>query len=78
MRFHQLLARTALILAIIHPFLYRGQIDYQRPWDVTRQLTLTTDFGALTTGLLDGSCCRLSFYSRSLAISCHTGTKPGV
>ena len=51
MRFHQLLARTALALAIVHPFLYRGQFDYQRPWDVTRQLTLSTDFGALTTGL---------------------------
>lgn len=52
MRFHQLLARTALILAIVHPFLYRGPFGYQRPWDVTRQLTLTTDIGALTTGLL--------------------------
>lgn len=51
MRFHQLLARTALALAIVHPFLYRGPFDYQRPWDVTRQLTLSTDFGALTTGL---------------------------
>lgn len=52
MRFHQLLARTALALAILHPFLYRGQFDYQRPWDSTRALTLTTDLGALTTGLL--------------------------
>lgn len=52
MRFHQLLARTALTLALIHPFLYRGLFDYQRPWDVTRQLTLTTDFTALTTGLV--------------------------
>lgn len=52
MRFHQLLARTALALAVVHPFLYRGLFDYQRPWDVTRQLTLTTDIGALTTGLL--------------------------
>ncbi|MDF2371244.1 MAG: ferredoxin reductase family protein [Rhizobiaceae bacterium] len=52
MRFHQLLARTALALALIHPFLYRGLFGYQRPWDVTRQLTLTTDFTALTTGLV--------------------------
>lgn len=52
MRFHQLLARSALVLAIVHPFLYRGLFDYQRPWDVTRQLTLTTDIGALSTGLL--------------------------
>ena len=52
MRAHQLLARTALALALVHPFLYSGQFDYQRPWDTTRQLTLTTDFGALTSGLL--------------------------
>ena len=51
MRFHQLLARTALALAIIHPFLYRGQFDSQRPWDVTRQLTLTVDVGALSSGV---------------------------
>jgi len=52
MRFHQLLARSALILAIVHPFLYRGPFGYQRPWDVTRQLTLSTEFGDLTTGLV--------------------------
>ncbi len=52
MRFHQLLARSALVLAVVHPFLYSGPFGYQRPWDVTGQLTLTTDFGALTTGLL--------------------------
>ncbi|MGI9356612.1 MAG: ferredoxin reductase family protein [Rhizobiaceae bacterium] len=51
MRFHQLLARSALALAIVHPFLYRGPFAYQKPWDVTRQLTLSTDIGALTTGL---------------------------
>lgn len=51
MRFHQLLARTALALALIHPFLYRGQFDYQRPWDMTRQLTLTMDVGALSSGV---------------------------
>ena len=52
MRFHQLLARTGLALAVVHPFLYRGQFGYQRPWDTTRQLTLTVDAGALSTGII--------------------------
>lgn len=52
MLYHQLLARTALILALVHPFLYRGDFDYQRPWDPTRQLTLTNNFDALATGLV--------------------------
>ncbi len=51
MRFHQLLARTALVLAMVHPFLYRGPFGDQRPWDTTRELTLTVDFGGLGTGL---------------------------
>lgn len=51
MRFHQLLARTALVLAMVHPFLYRGPFGDQRPWDTTRQLTLSMDFGGLSTGL---------------------------
>ncbi|MHA6264989.1 ferredoxin reductase family protein [Arenibacterium sp. CAU 1754] len=41
MRFHQLLARTALVLALIHPFLYRGERDAPLVWDTTRQLTLS-------------------------------------
>ncbi len=52
MRFHQLLARTALVLALIHPFLYNSPFNPQYPWDVTRQLTLTSDFSALVTGIL--------------------------
>lgn len=51
MRAHQLLARVALILVLIHPFLYRAPFDYQRPWDVTRQLTLTDNMSALSSGL---------------------------
>jgi predicted ferric reductase len=51
MRFHQLFARSAVILALIHPFLYRAPFNPQLPWDATRQLTLTTDSTALTTGL---------------------------
>jgi len=52
MRFHQLLGRTALVLALVHPFLYRTAFNPQRPWDATRELTLTSDFTALTTGIL--------------------------
>jgi len=52
MLYHQLLARTALVLALVHPFLYRGDFNYQRPWDPTRQLTLANDFDSLATGLI--------------------------
>ncbi|TMV09794.1 hypothetical protein FGK63_01620 [Ruegeria sediminis] len=41
MRWHQLLARVALVLALIHPFLYRAERNPAYPWDVTRQLTLS-------------------------------------
>ncbi|WP_461403651.1 ferredoxin reductase family protein [Falsiruegeria mediterranea] len=52
MRFHQVMARTALGFALLHPFLYRGTPSGgQRPWDPTRQLTITTDFSALFTGI---------------------------
>jgi predicted ferric reductase len=51
MRFHQLLARTALALALLHPFLYQAPFAAQRPWDPTRQLTLTGDIAALGSGL---------------------------
>jgi predicted ferric reductase len=52
MRFHQLLARTALAFAILHPFLYVSPFGNQRPWDPTRQLTLTSEIGALGSGAL--------------------------
>lgn len=52
MRFHQLMARLALGFALLHPFLYQGTPSGgQRPWDPTRQLTITTDFSALSTGI---------------------------
>ncbi|WP_394178251.1 ferric reductase-like transmembrane domain-containing protein [Yoonia maritima] len=52
MRFHQLMARTALVFAMLHPFLYRGSPSGgARPWDATRQLTVTTDFTNLATGI---------------------------
>lgn len=40
MRFHQLLARTAVALIAVHPFLYRAERNPPYPWDETRQLTL--------------------------------------
>ena len=52
MRFHQLLARTALALALLHPFLYQSPFNPQLPWDPSRQLTLTHDLGSLGTGIL--------------------------
>ncbi len=52
MRAHQLLARTALAAAIVHPFLYRGERDAAYPWDTTRTLTITTDFGLLWSGIV--------------------------
>ncbi|MEL6620931.1 MAG: ferredoxin reductase family protein [Pseudomonadota bacterium] len=52
MRFHQLIARTALVFALLHPFLYDGSpAGGTRPWDPTRQLTVTTDFSVLSTGI---------------------------
>lgn len=52
MRFHQLIARTAVVLALIHPFLYQTGFNPQRPWDVTRQLTLTPDIESLGSGIV--------------------------
>lgn len=51
MRLHQLFARTALALALIHPFFYATPFNPPYPWDVTRQLTLTADLGALWSGI---------------------------
>jgi len=52
MRFHQLLARSALVLALVHPYLYRAPFNPPYPWDVTRQLTLSTDVAGIVTGYL--------------------------
>ena len=53
MRIHQVMARTALIFAVLHPLFYQGTLSGgQRPWDVTRQLTITTDFPVLASGVL--------------------------
>ena len=53
MRFHQVMARVALVFALLHPFFYGGSlVGGQRPWDQTRVLTVTTDFSALSTGIV--------------------------
>ncbi len=53
MRFHQLMARAALAFAMVHPFLYTGTpAGGPRPWDPARELTITTEFWALSTGIL--------------------------
>lgn len=53
MRVHQVMARVALAFALLHPLFYQGTAaGGLRPWDVTRQLTLTTDFAALATGII--------------------------
>lgn len=51
MRIHQLLARTALVLALAHPFLYRAEQDAAYVWDTTRAFTVTSDFSALWSGI---------------------------
>lgn len=52
MRFHQVMARAALIFALLHPFLYGATPSGgARPWDPTRQLTLTTDILYLSSGI---------------------------
>ncbi|MFT6774059.1 MAG: putative ferric reductase [Paracoccaceae bacterium] len=51
MRFHQLFARTALALAMVHPFLYASPFNPPLGWDATRALTLTVDIGALAGGI---------------------------
>lgn len=53
MRIHQLMARTALAFALVHPFLYGGSPSGgQRPWDITNQLTINTDFTDLLSGIV--------------------------
>jgi len=52
MRFHQVMARTALVFALVHPFLFRGALTGdRRPWDPTRHLTVTGDFPDLVSGI---------------------------
>lgn len=53
MRIHQLLARTALVFILLHPFLYQTPyLTFPLPWDVSRQLTLGLTAGSLASGLI--------------------------
>lgn len=53
MRVHRVLGITALITAFAHPFFFTGSLSGgDRPWDPTRALTITTDFGAMASGIL--------------------------
>lgn len=52
MRFHQLLARSALALVVLHPFLYATPIAPSLPWDATRRSTLDLGGASLATGIL--------------------------
>tara|TARA_E500000318_G_scaffold107776_1_gene117536 strand:- start:2303 stop:3625 length:1323 start_codon:yes stop_codon:yes gene_type:complete len=53
MRFHQLVARTALIFVLVHPYLYSAEfLGTPLPWDPTGQFTLGLDAGSLITGLI--------------------------
>ncbi len=52
MRVHQMMARTALVFAVLHPLLYQGtNPGGPRQWDPTRQLTVTTEFLPLASGI---------------------------
>ncbi len=51
MRTHQVVARTGLALALVHPFLYSLPMNPARPWDVTRATTITADPAALGSGI---------------------------
>jgi len=50
MRFHQLLARSALALVIVHPFLYTTPFGWALPYDPSRQWTLVQPGPALMAG----------------------------
>ncbi|MDJ0931888.1 ferric reductase-like transmembrane domain-containing protein [Breoghania sp.] len=52
MRLNQLLARTALVFALLHPFFYISPLTVPRPWDVTRDEILLYRADFLVTGTL--------------------------
>lgn len=52
MRFHQAMGRVALAFALLHPFLFGGTPSGgPRPWDPTRQLSISTDMLGLGAGI---------------------------
>ncbi len=52
MRMHQLLARAAAVLAMIHPFFYTGRRQSAPDWDVTRQYFLSHEFATIWPGII--------------------------
>lgn len=52
MRMHQLLARSAAILALVHPFLYTTRRAPAPDWDVNRQFFVMQDFAAIWPGMI--------------------------
>ncbi len=52
MQMHQLLARTAVVLLLLHPLLYTLPLAPQRPWDMTLALTLGLTPAATVSGLI--------------------------
>ncbi len=52
LRLHQLIARTAVALAFIHPFLYTVPMSPPMIWDASRQYTVTSDFWSLAGGIV--------------------------
>jgi predicted ferric reductase len=52
MQLHQLLARTAVVLLLLHPALYTLPLAPQRPWDRTLEFTLGLTPAATVTGLI--------------------------
>lgn len=51
MRMHQLLARSALVLAVLHPFLYRSSTGPSPEWDTSRVHHITWDLSAIWPGI---------------------------
>lgn len=52
MRWHQLLARGAFVMVLVHPFLYAAPYDLTRPWDPSRAETLLYQIDYLAFGTL--------------------------
>jgi len=53
MRLHRIVGWLVLAFTLVHPFLYRATPTAgPRPWDATRQFSVTTDFSALASGVI--------------------------
>lgn len=52
MRMHQLMARAAAILAIVHPFLYTGRRSPPPAWDTAHTYFVTSEFSAIWPGIV--------------------------